>query len=92
MKIFSPIDDEVKFTSQAGKYQGSYVRDADRTIVEDLKERNALVKIGKIKHKYPLCWRSHHPIVWLARRGWFYKLDRLRRQGNQCSRKCRVFF
>jgi isoleucyl-tRNA synthetase len=54
-----------------------FVRDADRPIVEDLKERNALVRIGKIKHKYPLCWRSHHPIVWLARRGWFYKLDRL---------------
>ena len=77
VKIFSPIDDEVKFTVHAGKYSGMYVRDADRAIVEDLKDCGALVKIGKIKHKYPLCWRSHHPIVWLARKGWFYKLDRL---------------
>ena len=36
-----------------------------------------MVRIGKIKHSYPLCWRSHHPIVWLARKGWFYKLDKL---------------
>jgi isoleucyl-tRNA synthetase len=77
VKVFSPIDDEVKFTSEAGAYQGLFVRDADRPIVEDIKDCNALVKIGKIKHKYPLCWRSHHPIVWLARKGWFYKLDRL---------------
>ena len=92
VKIFSPINDEVKFTSQAGKYEGNYVRDADRTIVEDLKERGALVRIGKIKHKYPLCWRSHHPIVWLARRGWFYKLDRLEDKAINAAESVEYFF
>ena len=92
VKIFSPINDEVKFTSQAGKYEGMFVRDADRVIVEDLKECNALVKIGKIKHKYPLCWRSHHPIVWLARKGWFYKLDRLDDKAINAAESVEYFF
>ena len=92
VKIFSPIDDEVKFTIKAGKYQGMFVRDADRIIVEDLKECKALVKIGKIKHKYPLCWRSHHPIVWLARRGWFYKLDRLDNKAVEAAESVEYFF
>lgn len=92
VKIFSPINDEVKFTSDAGKYQGMFVRDADRTIVEDLREHNALVKIGKIKHKYPLCWRSHHPIVWLARKGWFYKLDRLENKAIEAAESVEYFF
>ena len=92
VKIFSPIDDEVKFTEQAGKYKGVFVRDADRTIVEDLRECNALVKIGKIKHKYPLCWRSHHPIVWLARKGWFYKLDRLDNKAIDAAESVEYFF
>jgi len=92
VKIFSPIDDEVKFTSHAGKYQGMFVRDADRTVVEDLKEHNALVKIGKIKHKYPLCWRSHHPIVWLARKGWFYKLDRLDNKAIEAAESVEYYF
>ncbi len=92
VKIFSPIDDEVKFTEKAGKYQGMFVRDADRPIVEDLKECNALVKIGKIKHKYPLCWRSHHPIVWLARRGWFYKLGRLENKAIDAAESVEYFF
>jgi len=92
VKIFSPINDEVKFTEKAGKYQGMFVRDADRPIVEDLKECNALVKIGKIKHKYPLCWRSHHPIVWLARRGWFYKLDRLDNKAIDAAESVEYFF
>ena len=92
VKIFNPINDEVKFTNQAGKYEGMFVRDADRPIVEDLKECNALVKIGKIKHKYPLCWRSHHPIVWLARRGWFYKLDRLDNKAIDAAESVEYFF
>ena len=92
VKIFSPINDEVKFTSQAGKYQNLFVRDADRPIVEDLKEKNALVRIGKIKHKYPLCWRSHHPIVWLARKGWFYKLDRLDNKAIDAAESVEYFF
>ena len=92
VKIFSPINDEVKFTDKAGKYQGMFVRDADRPIVEDIKECNALVKIGKIKHKYPLCWRSQHPIVWLARRGWFYKLDRLDNKAIDAANSVEYFF
>ncbi|MFQ5781825.1 MAG: isoleucine--tRNA ligase [Nitrosopumilus sp.] len=92
VKIFNPIDDEVKFTAHAGKYQGMFVRDADRIIVEDLKDCNALVKIGKIKHKYPLCWRSHHPIVWLARKGWFYKLDRLENKAIDAAESVEYFF
>ncbi|MCE9651886.1 MAG: isoleucine--tRNA ligase [Nitrosarchaeum sp.] len=92
VQIFSPINDQVKFTSLAGKYEGMFVRDADRIIVEDLKECNGLVKIGKIKHKYPLCWRSHHPIVWLARKGWFYKLDRLEDKAINAAENVEYFF
>lgn len=92
VKVFNPINDQVKFTNLAGKYEGMFVRDADKIIVEDLKERNALVKIGKIKHKYPLCWRSHHPIVWLARKGWFYKLDRLEDKAINAAESVEYFF
>ena len=92
VKIFSPINDEVKFTPQAGKYQGLFVRDADRPIVEDLKDRNALVKIGKLKHKYPLCWRCQKALVWLARKGWFYKLDRLENKAIDAAESVEYFF
>ena len=90
--IFNPIDDEVKFTSDAGKYSGMFVRDADRPIVEDVKAVGALVRIGRIKHKYPLCWRSHHPIVWLARREFFYMLDRLGDKAIEAAENVEYFF
>jgi isoleucyl-tRNA synthetase len=90
--IFNPINDEVKFTEDAGKYAGLFVRDADRIIVEDIKEVGALVRIGKIKHKYPLCWRSHHPIVWLAKREFFYMLDRLGDKAIEAAENAEYFF
>ena len=92
VKIFNPIDDEVRFTSDAGRYKGLPVREVDRIIVEDLETKKALVKIGKIRHKYPLCWRSHHPIVWLARRGWFYKLDRLGDKAIRAAQSVEYFY
>jgi len=92
VEIFSPIDDEVKFTEDAGKYAGMFVRDADEEIVRDIKEKNKLVKIGKIKHKYPLCWRSQHKLVWLARREYFYMLDRLGDKAVNAAQKVEYFF
>jgi len=92
VKIFSPIDDEVKFTPDAGKYGGLFVRDADQIIAEDLKPKNALVRIGKIRHKYPLCWRSRHPVVWLARKGWFYKLNKLGDKAVEAAEGVEYFY
>jgi len=92
VEIFSPIDDEVKFTEDAGKYAGMFVRDADEEIVRDVKDKNALVRIGKIKHKYPLCWRSQHKLVWLARREYFYMLDRLDDKAIDAAQKVEYFF
>jgi len=92
VEIFSPIDDAVKFTEDAGKYAGMFVRDADEEIVRDVKEKNALVKISKIKHKYPLCWRSQHKLVWLARREYFYMLDRLDDKAIDAAQKVEYFF
>jgi isoleucyl-tRNA synthetase len=90
--IFNPIDDEARFTKQAGVYSGLFVRDADEKIVNALKEKGALVKIGKIKHQYPLCWRSQHKLLWLARRGFFYFLDRLGDKAVKAAENVEYFF
>ncbi len=90
--IFNPINDEAKFTNDAGAYSGLFVRDADEKIVNSLREKGALVKIGKIKHQYPLCWRSQHKLLWLARRGFFYFLDRLGDKAVKAAENVEYFF
>ncbi len=92
ISIFNPIDDEAKFTKDAGIFSGLFVRDADEKIVNAIKEKNALVRIGKIKHQYPLCWRSQHKLLWLARRGFFYFLDRLGDKAVKAAESVEYFF
>src|SRR5207245_4977664 len=90
--MFNPIDDEAKFTEKAGVYSGLFVRDADEKIVNSFKAKGDLVRIGKIKHQYPLCWRSQHKLLWLARRGFFYFLDKLGDKAIEAANKVDYFF
>ena len=90
--IFVPIDDRVVFTDQAGEFSGYFVRDTDEKIVQIMKDLKASIKIGKIKHQYPTCWRSHHKLVWLARREYFYMIDKLGDKSIEAAKDVEYFF
>ena len=90
--IFVPIDDRVVFTQQAGIFKDLFVRDSDLKVVDEMKEVGANVKIGRIKHSYPLCWRSHHKVVWFARREYFYMIEKLGNKPLEAAQKVDYFF
>jgi isoleucyl-tRNA synthetase len=90
--IFAPFDDEVKFTKDAGTFAGVFARDADPLVVEELKSRNALVKVKTIKHEYPTCWRSHHKLVWLARKEYFLRTDKINQKVLEAADKVEYFY
>src|SRR5690606_4260836 len=90
--IFIPIDDRVIFTEKAGAFKGLFVRDADMKVTQAMKEAGASVKLGKIKHQYPTCWRSHHKVVWLARREYFYIIEKLGDKPLQAAQNVEYFF
>jgi isoleucyl-tRNA synthetase len=92
LPIFVPIDDRVNFTSEAGSFANTFVRDADLRVVEALRISHALLKIGKIKHQYPTCWRSGHKLVWLARREYFYLIDKLGEMPVEAANEVDYFF
>ena len=92
--VFSPIDDEVKFTTDAGIYSGKPVRETNDEIEDALIERN--LRVGKprktIKHSYPHCWRCSSALIWLARREYFYMLDRLDDKVIKAAEDVEYFF
>ena len=90
--IFAPYDDEVKFTKDAGIFVGVFAREADMLVVEELRNNNAFVKVTKIKHEYPTCWRSHHKLVWLARKEYFLRTDKLNCKVLEAAEKVEYFF
>lgn len=90
--IFNPIDDQVRFTEEAGIFSGLFVRDADQKVVEALRQQGALVRIGRIKHEYPTCWRSHHKLVWLARREYFILIEKIADRAMGAAEKVEYFY
>ena len=90
--IFAPFDDEVKFTKDAGAFNGVFARDADMLVVEELRNRNSFVKLGKTKHEYPTCWRSHHKLVWLARKEYFLRTDKINSKVLEAAEKIEYFY
>jgi isoleucyl-tRNA synthetase len=90
--IFVPFDDEVKFTNDAGMFTGVFARDADMLVVEELRNRNAFVKVNKVKHEYPTCWRSHHKLVWIARKEYFLRTDKINKKVLEAAEKIEYFF
>ena len=90
--IFAPFDDEVKFTKDAGQFVGVFAREADMLVVEELRNRNAFVKVTMQKHEYPTCWRSHHKLVWLARKEYFLRTDKLNSKVLEAAGKVEYFF
>jgi isoleucyl-tRNA synthetase len=75
--VFNPIDEQANFNKDAGAFSGQFLRDADEKVRDALSERGLLLRYGKIRHEYPICWRSEHRLLWLARREYFYFVDRL---------------
>ena len=90
--IFVPIDDRAAFTQEAGLFQGLFVRDADAKVIKAMKAVNAYLLLGRVEHQYPTCWRSHHKIVWLARREYFYMIEQLEDRPILAASNVEYFF
>jgi isoleucyl-tRNA synthetase len=90
--VFAPFDDEVKFTKDAGVFNGVFARDADYPVVEELRNHNAFVEVKKTKHEYPTCWRSHHKLVWLARKEYFLRTDKINSKVLEAAEKVQYYF
>ena len=55
-------------------WPGVFVKDADKPILEDLKNRGLLFAAPKFEHSYPHCWRCDTPLIYYAREGWFIRM------------------
>lgn len=80
LPIFCPVDEAGLFSSEAGKYEGEFVKDADNNIMADLEAHHLLYKKGVIDHRYGFCWRCKTPIIYLATKQWFLKITTIKDQ------------
>ena len=79
------VDGKGEMTAET-KWAGTFCKDADPLILQDLEERGLLFSAPKFEHSYPFCWRCDTPLIYYARESWYIKMtdvkDQLIRNNN----------
>jgi isoleucyl-tRNA synthetase len=71
-----------KFTDESPEYcHGRWVKDCDKDIIHDLKNRGLLFHREEYRHEYPFCWRAEEdPLIQYPRKSWFIKTSEFKQQ------------
>jgi isoleucyl-tRNA synthetase len=78
LEITSTIDAAGKATVEP--FDGMWVKDADRKIIEDLQSRDLMFKVEDYLHSYPHCWRCHTALLYYPRKDWYVRTSQMREQ------------
>lgn len=73
LPILQTVAPDGTFIPQVTPWAGVFVKDADSSITQNLKERGLLFRSGTIIHTYPFCWRCNTPLLYYARPTWFIR-------------------
>ncbi len=78
LPILSPIDEDGKFTEDAGWLKGKTAKEANKLVLEKLRERNVLYKETTITHSYPCCWRCGEELIYRTGEEWFISTEEIK--------------
>jgi len=73
--LLCAVGPDGKFTDEApAKYRGRWVKEADKDIIHELKDRGLLLHQEQYRHEYPFCWRADQdPLIQYPRKSWFVR-------------------
>ncbi|MBM7855247.1 isoleucyl-tRNA synthetase [Desulfohalotomaculum tongense] len=86
LPVISPVNNSGVFTAEAGKFQGTKIWEANKLIIEELKNLGMLVYVDKIQHSYPHCWRCKQPVFFRATEQWFASVEGFRQKALEAIR------
>ncbi len=86
LDIYTPVDDDGRFTEDVAFFAGRFVFDANDAVNDKIREAGALLGEQTVSHSYPHCWRCKEPIIFRATEQWFIRMDEneLRSRSLEC--------
>ncbi|KAL8162816.1 hypothetical protein V2J09_014305 [Rumex salicifolius] len=79
LPLVSPVDDNGRFTAEAGRFCGMDVLgDGNVAVAKYLDESLSLIMEEPYKHKYPYDWRTKKPTIFRATEQWFASVEGFR--------------
>ena len=81
IKPYCPVDSHGKLTEDCGpRLAGLFYEDANKVVLDILRENGSLLKEEDIVHSYPHDWRTHKPVIFRATPQWFCSIDPIREE------------
>ncbi|MBV8630950.1 MAG: isoleucine--tRNA ligase [Silvibacterium sp.] len=69
------VDNEGRMRNGRPEWEGMTVFEANKPIIEVLRNTGALMGQSEIYHSYPHCWRCHKPVIFRATEQWFIGME-----------------
>ena len=81
VELFCAVNPDGTFIPELARYAGRWVKECDKDIQHELKERGLLVHAEVYRHDYPFCWRADNdPLIQYARPAWYIRTTALKDQ------------
>ena len=78
LAVLMPIDESGRVLGGYGELEGLTTGEVETPVIESLRERDLLVHVGTIVHRYPTCWRCKTPLVFRVVDDWFISAEEIR--------------
>ena len=91
LPLVQVINLDGKMNEKAGKFEGLYVKQARRAVVEEMQEKGLIEKIdNNYKHRIGLCYKCKNPIEPLPLEQWFIKTEPLAKPAIEAVREGKI--
>ncbi|MBM3977441.1 MAG: isoleucine--tRNA ligase [Planctomycetes bacterium] len=87
--VVVPVDGQGRFTAEVPDWQGQNVLEANKPILQHLKQRGVVVRHETIVHNYPHCWRTDQPLIYRALSSWYVKVTDFRERMVELNQEIR---
>ena len=78
LPVVNPIAPDGRFRDDVPLVGGVFFKEADPTLIGDLKQRGLLFRSQRFEHPYPHCWRCHTPLMYYAQLSWYIRTTAIR--------------
>ncbi|MEL6713027.1 MAG: isoleucine--tRNA ligase, partial [Planctomycetota bacterium] len=73
--MVNPLTLTGHYTADVPDFEGQFVKDADKGIVQMLKGQGSVVDQDTLVHPYPHCYRTGVPLLYMALSTWFMRVE-----------------
>ncbi|MDY6946896.1 MAG: isoleucine--tRNA ligase [Pseudomonadota bacterium] len=75
LEVYNPVGSDGRFVTGTPLFEGERVFDANKHVIEVLKEHGTLLYETKLNHRYAHCWRHKTPVIYRATAQWFISME-----------------